>query len=211
MRLVQPVGEAAGEQVPVPAGQAEHEQRAVGDVEHRVGHRDRVGQRGARRLGAHRLVRHDEHRLELGRRVQAHRLAVALTTSPPSSAGADVVGVALDLDRQRHEVGVELEEVVGGDEAGDDRRRARAQPAVERDVRADAEGEAVGAVQALERAHEQVRAVARHVEVGLDGERPRLLHLDLEVDRQRRAEGVEPGPEVGRRGGDADEAAALHG
>ena len=65
-------------------------------------------------------------------------------------------------------------------------------------------------VQALERADDEVRPVLRHVEVGLDRERPGLLHLDLEVQRDRGGERVEPRAEVGRRGGDADEAAALH-
>ena len=48
-------------------------------------------------------------------------------------------------------VEAELEEVVGGNQAGDDRRCARAEPARERDLAADLKTQAVGRVQALER------------------------------------------------------------
>ncbi len=75
----------------------------------------------------------------------------------------------------------------------------------------DPEGEAVGGVQALEAADREVAAVGGDREVGLDGERAgRLDDLELHVQRERRGEGVEPGAEVGRGGGDADEATALH-
>src|SRR4051794_22387380 len=66
-RLVQAVVEAAGDEVPVAARQAEDEQRAMGGVEHGVGHRDLGGQRRARGLRAHRRARHDDDRLQARR------------------------------------------------------------------------------------------------------------------------------------------------
>src|SRR4051794_1320369 len=118
--------------------------------------------------------------------------------------------MALELGCQREQVGVELEEVVGGHQPGHVGRGARPQAARERDLRRDPEREVVGRVQALEAADREVAPVAGDRQVGLDGEAPRLLHLELHVQRQRRRERVEAGPEVGRRGGDADDAAAVH-
>ena len=76
-RLVQAVGEPAGDEVEPALGQPEHEQRRVGDVEDRVGHRHLGGQRGARLGGAHVAVRDDDHRLEPGGRVEALGAAAA--------------------------------------------------------------------------------------------------------------------------------------
>ena len=53
----------------------------------------------------------------------------AQITKPPCSDGRDVVRVTLELARQRQQVGVQLEQVVGRHQARDDRRRARAEPA----------------------------------------------------------------------------------
>ena len=58
----------------------------------------------------------------------------------------------------------QLEEVVGGEEAGDDRRGAGAEPARQRDLAAQPEGDAVGGMQGLEGAHDQVVAPGRDVE-----------------------------------------------
>ena len=60
-------------------------------------------------------------------------------------------------------------------------------------------------------AHDEVAAVARDRQLGLDRELAGLHHLHLEVECERRREHVEAGAEVGRGGGDADEAAADHG
>ena len=61
-RLVQAVVEAGRDEVPVPAREAEHQQRGVRDVEDRVAHRDLGRQRRARLLRPHGGVRHDERR-----------------------------------------------------------------------------------------------------------------------------------------------------
>jgi hypothetical protein len=122
----------------------------------------------------------------------------------------DVVGVALELGGQGEQVGIELEEVVGGHQPRHVGGRARPEAAAERDPRADAEGEGVGGGEPGEAAHGQVAPVARDLEVGVDGEAPRLLHLELHVQRERAREGVETRPEVRARGGYADEAATAH-
>ena len=101
-------------------------------------------------------------------RTGARQLAGAVGARAEDEAAVerrgDVVGMALELDRvavDRVALEAELEQVVGGDQAGDDRRRARAEPAGERDLAADLEAQPVGRVQALERAHAEVRAVGR--------------------------------------------------
>jgi len=92
---VQAVVQAAADEVPVAAREAEDEQRRVGDVGHGVGHRHLRGQRGARLLGADRLVRDDEDRLQAGGSVE--RVARvggpgSQITKPPSSAAATLSG-----------------------------------------------------------------------------------------------------------------------
>ncbi len=119
----------------------------------------------------------------------------------------------LELRRQSEKVllrAVELVQVVRRGESGDDRGGARAEPGGDGDLAADLEAQAVGGVQELEGSHAEVRAVQGHiVPVRLDLERPRLRNLELEMERERGREHVEAGPEVGRGGGNADEAAAL--
>jgi hypothetical protein len=119
--------------------------------------------------------------------------------------------VALELGGVLEQVGVELEEVVGGHQARHVGRGAGPQPPAERDVGADPEGEVVGRVQPGEPAHRQVAMVAGDAQVGLDGEAAGLDDLELHVQRDRAREAVEPGAEVRRGGGDPDETAALHG
>jgi len=103
----------------------------------------------------------------------------------------------------------QLEEVVGGVEAGDDRRRARPQPARQRDLAAKAEGDAVGRVEALEGADEKVVAPGRDVEAPrLELELAGLLDFELEEERHRRRHRVVARSQVGGGGGNADEAAA---
>ena len=80
--------------------------------------------------------------------------------------GGDVVGMALERARPGEHLllrEAQLEEVVGGEEAGDDRRGARAEAAGQRDLAAHAEGDRVGGAQALEGADDQVVAVGAHV------------------------------------------------
>ena len=102
--------------------------------------------------------------------------------------------MTLELGGEREHVSVELEQVIGGHQPGDDRRGARPESARQRDVRRDPELEPVGRMEPLERPHHEVVAAARHVEVGDDRERPGLDHLELEMQRERRGEHVEPRP-----------------
>ena len=111
---------------------------------------------------------HDEQALQAGRRLEALGVAVAAQHEAAQQRGGDVVRVAFELGRLGQQVGAELEDRVGRHEAGDDRRRARPEPAGERDVRADRELEVVGRVQRREAAHDQVAAVAGDPQVGVD-------------------------------------------
>jgi flagellar motility protein MotE (MotC chaperone) len=89
--------------------------------------------------------------------------------------------VPLDLGGQGADGCIELEQVVGGDQARDDSRGARAEAASERDPRGDVELEGVGGMQALECPDNEVAPVTRDVELGVDRERARLADLELEV------------------------------
>ncbi len=151
----------------------------MGDVEDRLLDRDLLGQGIARLTCAHRLLGHDRQRLQARGRLEAHCLAVGANDEAAIERRGDVVGVTLDRGGAREQVDVQLEQVVGGEQAGDDRRGARAEAAGERDVRADAESEVVGGVQALEGAHAEVVLVPRDVQVGLDGKAAGLCHLQL--------------------------------
>ena len=102
--------------------------------------------------------------------------------------------------REREQVGVELEEVVGGQQA---RRRIAAalepRPPESGMSERDPEREAVGRVQrARSRARTRLRRSRAIAQVGLDREAPGLDDLELEVQRERRGERVEARPEVGR-------------
>ena len=92
-----------------------------GHVEHRVGHRYLVRQRGPRGLGADGLARHHEHGLEPHRRVETMHARALADHKPALERGRDVVGVTLELGRERHHVGVELEDVVGRQQPCHDR------------------------------------------------------------------------------------------
>ena len=104
--------------------------------------------------------------------------------------------VAIDVRR----VEAQLVHVIGGKEPGDDGRGARAEAARNRDLAADLKPQAVGWMQALERANAEVLAVAREATVtGVHLELTGLGDLELQMDVQRRGEDVESGAEV-RRG-----------
>jgi hypothetical protein len=180
--LVQPVLQTATQQVPVAA-------------------------RGA---GAHRLVRHHRERLEAGGRVKARGLPVGAHHEAAAQRGRDVVGVALQLGRARQQVGVELEQVIRRHQPRDDRRRARPETAGERDLRGDAEGEAVRGVQVLEGAHAQVLASARQRQLALHRKAPGLPHFQLHVQRKRGRHAVEPRPQVRRGRRRADDTPTDH-
>src|SRR3954468_18525193 len=53
------------------------------------------------------------------------RAAAGAHAEAAEQRGRDVVGMALELGREGEQIGVELEGVVGGDEPGHVRRRAR--------------------------------------------------------------------------------------
>src|SRR5581483_12170548 len=65
-------------------------------------------------------------------------------------------------------------------------------------------------MQLFEGPHDQVRAVPRNLQSGVDREGAGLPDIDLEVERERGGQDVEAGAEVraGRR--DADQATSLH-
>jgi hypothetical protein len=106
--------------------------------------------------------------------------------------------VALQVSCLREQIHIHLKKVIGRHQARNDRRRARAQASRQRDLRGDPERERVSRVQALERAHAQVLASLRHRQLRLDRKLPRLDHLKLQVQRQRRGHAVEAGAEVRR-------------
>ncbi len=135
-RLVDAVAEPARDQVEVPAGQAEHEQRGVGDVEHGVRDRDPRRQRVARLRRAHGLAGDDQQALQPGRRLEALGVSVRAQHEAAEQRRRDVVRVALQPRGLGQHVRAEFEDRVGRHEPGDDRRGARAEPAGERDVAA---------------------------------------------------------------------------
>ena len=130
-RLVQAVAQAPGDQVPVAPGEARASSSAAWPTLNTASAIGTSAGSAARAV----VVRtascgHDHHRLEPRGRVEAHGARPsAHTTKPPSQRRGGVVGMALELGRERQQVGVELEEVVGGHQPGDDRRGARPQAA----------------------------------------------------------------------------------
>ena len=128
MVLVQPVAQAARDEVQVAAREAEHQQRAWATLKTASDSGTSAGS-ASRAPGAHRLLGHDEHRLQPVRRVEAHRVPVGADDEAAEQRGGDVVGMALELGRDVEQVGVELEQMVGRDEARDERRRAGAEAA----------------------------------------------------------------------------------
>ena len=178
--LVQTVLQRAPQQVPVAAGQAQRQQGSVGDVEDRVRERHLGRQRRAGRGRGHRLCGHDRERLESGGRLNARGLPVGEHDKAAVQGGRDVVGVPLERARLGEQVRVELEQVVGRHQAGDDRPRARAEAARRRDLRAYLEREPVRRMQALERPHTQVLAALLDQRlIALHGEPARLGYLEL--------------------------------
>ena len=117
----------AGDEVPVAAREPERQQRRVGDVEDRVGHRHLVGQRRARlpACGPARAGTTSTASRPGRRRRSASPAPSAQIDEPAVQRGRDVVGMALELGGERQQVGVELEQVVGGHQPGDERRGAR--------------------------------------------------------------------------------------
>jgi hypothetical protein len=166
------VVEAAGDEVEVGAAQAEHQQGRGGDVGDRVGERHLGRDRLTGELGRDLLGWNHDDPLQPLRRIEAggERGAIGIGATDHEAAvdrGRDIVRVTLQrgrppqhlLFRQR-----QLEEVVGGEEPGDDRGGAGTEPTRQRNLTAQAEGDAVGRVQALEGADDEVVAPGRDVE-----------------------------------------------
>src|SRR5262249_4045262 len=98
------------------------------------------------------------------------------------------------------------EEVVGGEEAGDDRGGAGAEPPRQRDLAAQPEGDAIGWMQGLESAHDQVVAPGRDPQpTGVGRELARPLDLQLEEERDGSRKHVVARPQIGRGSGNADQ------
>jgi hypothetical protein len=106
--------------------------------------------------------------------------------------GGDVVGVAFDPRSAREDLFArqgELEHVVRCHERSDDRSPARAETARQRDPGADSKSEAVNRVYVRERPDAEVGLVLWKLVVSrVDGERARLLDLELHVERDGRGE-----------------------
>ena len=96
------------------------------------------------------LAGDDDDPLQALRRIEARRERLAPRRADHEAAvdrRRDVVGMALDLGRPRQQLlprQRQLEEMVGGRQPGDDRRRARPEPPRQRDLRAQLERDPVG-------------------------------------------------------------------
>ena len=120
---MQTVVEAARDEVPVPPREPQRQQGGMCDVEDGIRDGHLGGQRGARALGVDGLAGNHGERLEARGRIEAYGDAIGAYDEPPVQSGGGVVGVTLQLSRQLQQGGVELEEMVGGHQPGDDRRR----------------------------------------------------------------------------------------
>ena len=127
-------------------------------------------------------------------------------TKPPCSAAATLSGWPSISVASAEHVGVQLEDMLGRHQPGDDAGRARPKPPLSGIVEPTRNSKSSAGMQALERAHHQVLAVAPQVQVGDDREPPGLRPPRPSVQRQRRRQHVEAGAEVGRRGGYPDAA-----
>jgi chromosome partitioning protein len=194
--LVQAVLQTACEQIPVAAREPEGKQGAVGDVEHRILHRHLRGQGGARGARADGPLGHHGEGLQPCRRVKSGGLAIRADDEPAAQRSGDVVRVTLELGGACQQVGVELEQVIGSHQAGDDRRAARTQAARQGNLGAYLEGEAVRRMQPLEGPNAEVLPALRDRQLRLDGEAPRLDDLQFQVQSQRGRHAVEAGTEV---------------
>src|SRR5215207_3589973 len=212
-RLVDQIAETAADQAEVVLRQPQHEQRGMAHVVNRLADRQLRGHRRARRRRWHLVVGDRQHALEAGRRVEPHRSLAGARADDEAAVerGSDVVRVALELGGELEERGIQLVHVVRRRKAGDDRRRARPEARRHGDLRADLEADPVGAVKPFEGAHAEVGAVGRHVgHVRVHEELARLLHLELELQRQGGRQHVVARAEVGRRRRHAHHPVAPH-
>jgi hypothetical protein len=202
--LVQPIAEAAGDQIEVAALEPQHEQSDLPHVVHRIAHPHTARERGAGLARPHGLVGDHEHRLEAGRRLDPVRRGARADGEAPVQRGGDVVRVALLLGGHAQVLSrppCPARQRARGRYPRHDGGGARTQTAAQRHVGGDAEAIGVRVLQAGERAHAQVAPVARYLEIGLHREAAGALDLHLDVQRQGGGQDVEPGAEVGRRRG----------
>ena len=91
----------------------------MGDVENSVGERHLIGQRRPRFARCDRLVRHNEHSLKPIGGIEARHFATGRHDEAAVERCGDIVGMAVELAPKRQQVGIELKEMVGRDQAGE--------------------------------------------------------------------------------------------
>ena len=93
----------------------------------------------------------DEDRREIGGRVEAVGVEVGDDDDAAEQRGGDVVRVTLDAAGDGKHVRLLAGDLLCGEDARDDRRRARSEAAGQGDVGGDLEAQAVGRMDAFER------------------------------------------------------------
>ena len=218
VRLVDAVLHGDAQVLQVAGEQRGRHQRRAREVVDRVLAGIRRGQHAARLLGLELKRRDHNRKADLFRNRHTHAV-----DAPPLHRGGDeaardrgarVVGVPFDLRREVDEVGLRErrpEHTVRAEDARHDAGRAAAEAAGHRDVvfLNDPEARkllAADLIEVLRRPVDQVGFIGRHLHVvgRRDLQRVGLLHPDAVVHRERDAEGVEAGAEVGAGGRNID-------
>ena len=187
-RLVQAIAEPARDELEVTARKPQHEYRGLADVVDGIGQRHRLRKHAARLLGAHRLVRHHQHRRQPCRDRDPRDARLRADHEAAVQGRRRVVGMALLQRGDRQQVRRLAGQLRRGHEARDGRGGARPQTAAQGDVRADTEAIRRRVQQLLEPAHAQIAAVLGDLEVRLDVE---LAGRDLVGEGERQG-GVRP-------------------
>ena len=141
--LVQPVLRREVQRIPLALRQRRDEQRRAADVEHGVFLRELARQQLAALARRHLEVRHEQHDLQPRRQRRGH-VPVRVAVADDDAQAAEqrrrhVVGVALQPRAQRQHLRVAqraAHQRVRADDARRPRRRARAEPAADRDASA---------------------------------------------------------------------------
>jgi hypothetical protein len=219
--LVQAVFHSRAEQVVAAAGQRGQEQGHAAGVEDHVGLRIVRGHELAPAYRIHLEFGDEDYGLQVVGEGQAHavdRVARAgIGDQAAEQGGGDVIRVVAVLqahgERQQFlRRQVEAEQGIGRLQAPGDRRGAAAQAAPAGDAQGHVDAQAGHgpprlAAERGEGAVEQVRLVLGQAVGAADRDmqaRAGFVHGELVVERQRQAEHVEAGTEIGRRGGHAD-------
>ena len=218
MRLVQAVGEPAARSDP---GRSARSRARAARPPRRSRPRRRTGPRQAARrapLGGDLIVGDHQHRLDALGRLQPHRRGLARPRpaaehEPAVERGRDVVGMALDLGGVREQISRAPAPARKGGPRPSARRRslrrsspARAPSGIS--LRIPKSRPSAGCSHSNARTHRFERSAGTSRPPTSTENSPVLLHLQLQVQRQRRGEDVVARPEVGRGGRDANEAAA---